>query len=114
MLLYKNKFECGCVVLDQTTILTAAHCVRQVNQDGDRFMDTNPENYHIAVGIKKKSNAAQKGVIPNKVIHHPYYTASSRGSMGYDIAIIKLPWKHRITYGYLHKTKDVGSARHIM
>ena len=115
---YKNESGCGAVVLDQTTILTAGHCTTHVvdvvftpNFTVIRVMDTNPENYLVSVGIKKKSDAAKTGVIPSKIIPHPNYPADSNpnnSEFGDDIAIIKLPWKHRITYGHLPKSKDVG------
>ena len=42
-----------------------------------------------------------------KFIIHPTFDANNGDiSDGYDIAIIKLPWKHRITYGWLPQTRD--------
>ena len=123
LLSYRNESGCGAVVLDQTTILTAGHCTLhvvdvEIKPDGNltliREMDTNPVNYLISVGIKKKSNAAKTGVIPSKIIPHPNFSKDSTPGMGDDIAIIKLPWKHRITYGHLPKSKYVGRTRHFL
>ena len=94
-LLYKSKSICGGVLIDQTTILTAGHCTWKYKE---REHDFNPSNYKLIFGSKYRNPQRDDLVItPSEVMKYPLY---SKPFPNNDLALIKLPWKHRITYNY--------------
>ena len=101
-LYYDGKFKCGAVLIDQTTILTAAHCLKS----GDFYLDLDPKAYLVAVGINDKTVGPMVGITPERIIKHPKYSVRKTPSEA-DIAIIKLPWKQRISYGFNLKSSHV-------
>ena len=81
-LYYGSKFKCGAIIIDQTTVLTAAHCL-----NGTFYLDLDPRAYKIAVGITDKSEGLRVGITPESIIRHPLYSVAKQ----HDIAIFKHP-----------------------
>ena len=100
VLLYRSmdgNYLCGGSLIDQTTILTAAHCFNTTV--GTRStMAITPSLYKIAVASKVKDAPFDEWLEPERIIVHPQYDYNN-AQEGNDIAIIKLPWNRRITYG---------------
>ena len=108
-IIYKNNNPtCGAIVLDQTTILTAAHCLKAKGENGTKYIDKNPKNYQVSVGVRYRPSVKENSlnIRADDIIIHPKYDANGPLVYGNDIAMIKLPWKHRITYGWLYLAKD--------
>ena len=88
-------FACGGTILDEETILSAAHCM---------FPLSDPADY-IAAGIKREGSSGGQNIDVKEVIIHPQYN-ESRVVAQYDndIAILKLK-------GPLTFNADVQPAR---
>ena len=94
----RSGFSCGGTILDEETILSAAHCFYPLSDRSD------PADY-IAAGIKREGSSAGQKVDVKEVIIHPQYN-ESRVVAKYDndIAILKL--KEPLTFN-----ADVQPAR---
>jgi len=96
---YKGSgFLCGGTILDEETILSAAHCFYPLLDRSD------PADY-IAAGIKREGSSAGQKVDIKEVIIHPEYDYSRAvAKFDNDIAILKL--KEPLTFN-----ADVQPAR---
>lgn len=95
-LMYNFRPGCGGVLIDQTTIITAAHCIKTFGNT-DEF-DLRPTSYRVIFGSKyRKKQKNDLELTPSEIVPHPAY---KKGYFHDDIAIVKIPWKHRISYDY--------------
>ena len=93
-----SGFSCGGTILDEETILSAAHCFYPLSDLSD------PADY-IAAGIKREgSSAGQKVDIKEVIIHPEYDDSRAVAKFDNDIAILKL--KEPLTFN-----ADVQPAR---
>ena len=98
-ILYKNgHLKCGGVIIDQTTILSAAHCFYENDTKGIWQSDTALYKYKVSVGSKFREVPNDMRFELTKIVLHPQFDRYHLNE-GHDIAILKLPWKYRITYG---------------
>ena len=96
-ILYRyGDYACGAIIIDQTTLLTAAHCFYEILGYGS--MDTRPWVYEIAVGSNLKKTKSFDRLRPSQIILHPDFDYTKHLRQGNDIAVIKLPWKHRLSW----------------
>ena len=80
----RSGFSCGGTILDEETILSAAHCFYPLSDRSD------PADY-IAAGIKREGSSAGQKVDVKEVIVHPEYDDSRAvAKFDNDIAILKL------------------------
>ena len=95
---YRSKPRCGGVLIDQTTIITAAHCIKFLKNTLQ--FDLNPHNYKIVFGSKYRFPKKDDFILTvSQIIPYPEYI-NTGNNVENDIAILKVPWKHRITYNY--------------
>jgi len=76
---------CGGTILDEKTILTAAHCFFHKKSGTNAFPLDNGD--FILAGITHQGSSGQQGILMNTVIIHPQYNAATFNN---DIAIVKL------------------------
>lgn len=97
-LYYRGKARCGATLIDQTTILTAAHCCEfefpdgriTVLKDGSHRLDFEPDRYSFKVGSLisfLNESYPNDHIRPYKIIIHPDFIHQNYTN---DIAIIKL------------------------
>ena len=95
---YRRKKRCGANLIDQTTILTAAHCCEFVfpngsstrRRDGTYQLDFEPDRYSFKVGSLIAYNEEYFPIVhiqAFKVIVHPNFIMRNHTN---DIAIIKI------------------------
>ncbi|XP_069120224.1 chymotrypsinogen A-like [Argopecten irradians] len=82
-LLYKNNFRCGGTILNEDTILTAAHC---------RIFRSFAKNYQVRIGEydrekNEKKTRGERNVQVRRFLKHPDYDWFTLEN---DLAIIKL------------------------
>ncbi|KAJ1883270.1 hypothetical protein LPJ57_000283 [Coemansia sp. RSA 486] len=79
-------YVCGGTIISPTTIVTAAHCV--YNIDGEAYPMQN-----ITVGYGSSKRSEQQTTTPIEVVVHPKYSAifGLNGPQTNDIAIINIP-----------------------
>ena len=97
-IMYRSQRRCGGTLIDQTTIITAAHCARYAYANGtvvfDR-LDKKPSKYSISVGTKDLLPVSTDRIRPKRIIVHPAFHSESFKN---DIAIIKLDWDDRVNF----------------
>ncbi|XP_069120480.1 chymotrypsin B-like [Argopecten irradians] len=87
-LTYKNKFMCGGTILNEKTILTAAHCTYRAKKKALKVIVGNYDRRK-----NEKKTRGEKKMKVASIIQHPGYD----GDVLHDISIIKL--KGKIKYG---------------
>ena len=100
---YNNwgSLGCGASVIDEYTILSAAHCFRKEGSDGKMITDADPDKYFLILGLLKKSEANAKARFEiENILIHPRFKVDDI-LFGYDIAILKT--KKRISFTLLPK-----------
>ena len=96
--IFKDSYlQCGGIIIDQTTILTAAHCFSKNTSNGWNY-DLRLDMYTVAYEAKFRNVRYDERFQPERIIVHPDFDREYMFE-GNDIAIVKLPWKYRITYG---------------
>lgn len=102
VLIYGSKedsdFTCTGSVLSPTVILTAAHCVIEIDKVSRTAKTLAPKKLRILDPDKAKTTAIDTAIIAEgaKVIAHPLYIAQKYGlkkafyTVGYDLALIQL------------------------
>ena len=111
VLFKKSRLICGGIIIDQTTILTAAHCFARITA-GNRThygwtYDLKLDWYKVAWEAKFRKVPHDEQFQPERIIVHPDFNRLNFKE-GNDIAIMKLPWKYRITYGtYIHSIAPI-------
>ena len=94
-----DNFACSAIIIDQTTLLSAAHCFAVKTSTGWVDVNTRPEAHKISVGSKKKNDPKNfERIKPADIILHPDYDHTKDVREGNDIAVIKLPWEQRLTW----------------
>jgi len=76
---------CGGTILDEETILTAAHCFFDVESGTDAFPLDNGD--FILAGITHPGSSGQQKSLMKSVVIHPQYNKATKNN---DIAIVKL------------------------
>merc|ERR1712051_1113056 len=80
-----ESYSCGGTILDEETILSAAHCFYHGSTGSSAFpMDSGD---FILAGIRREGSPGQQGILINTVIIHPQYNPGNEDT---DIAIVKL------------------------
>ena len=78
---------CGASIIDENTILTAAHCFEKEQGPNSKIMDAAPEKYFLILGLLKNSEAYTKTRYQiEKIVIHPKYNPKELEN---DIAILK-------------------------
>ena len=87
-----RRYMCGGTIIDEETILTAAHCIKM---SGDARVDLD-ETYIIAGSINRNGDGNEQKVVGlKKIISHPDYNSDNQDN---DIAILKLLTEKRLQF----------------
>ena len=98
----ETKIHCSGSILDEQTIVTAAHCF--VDEDGNRISSRGIDEMTVIVGANEPTNeeyltkqrrSIQKVKIrPRRVKLHPKYNVKTKSAY-YDVAMVKIKGRLR-------------------
>ena len=98
----KTKMHCSGSILDERTLVTAAHCF--VNEQGSKLSDDEIKEMTVVVGAneptneeslkKRKRFVQQIKINPKKVLIHEKYDKATKAAY-YDVAIVKVRGRFR-------------------
>ena len=98
----KTKIHCSGSILDEQTIVTAAHCF--VDEDGNRISSEEINEMTVIVGAneptneeyltKQRRSIQQVKIRPRRVKLHPKYNVKTKSAY-YDVAIVKIKGRLR-------------------
>ena len=98
----KTKIHCSGSILNEDTIVTAAHCF--VDEDGNRISSEEINEMTVIVGAneptneeyltKQRRSIQQVKIRPRRVKLHPNYNVNTKSAY-YDVAIVKIKGRLR-------------------
>ena len=98
---------CAGTIVASRYIITAAHCVSQINNNTGEFIPALPYHVTISVGLLGSQNVPFKKVSVTKVSIHPQYHYTGMN----DVAILELSERLDLsiyTPACLSRTSDIG------